>query len=286
MKGIILAGGVGSRLAPLTLAISKQLLPIYDKPMIYYPLSVLMLANIRDILIISTQESLPLFQKLLGDGSHLGIHISYAEQNQPNGIAEAILIGKSFTQKEPFALILGDNLFYGQGLISLLRSCTDFSGGIIFGYRVKNANQYGVVCMDKNQQAIQIIEKPKTFVSDIAVTGLYFFDEQAIDFATSLKPSNRNELEISDINQKYLEKGQLTVKMLGRGTAWLDTGTHDSLLQAGQFIQTIEARQGFKVACLEEIAFQNRWINAKQLQALAKHYQNDYKNYLESLLKA
>lgn len=284
MKGIILAGGTGSRLAPLTHAISKQLLPIYDKPMIYYPLSVLMLANIREILIITTKESLPLFQKLLGDGSQLGIRLFYEVQNKPQGIAEAILIGESFINEENFALILGDNLFYGQGLTSLLKSCIDFSGAVIFGYHVKNANQYGVVCVDANQKAIKIIEKPKTFVSDIAVTGLYFFDKNAIDFAKYLTPSHRNELEISDINQRYLEEGQLSVKMLGRGIAWLDTGTYDSLLQAGQFIQTIEVRQGFKIACLEEIAFQNHWIDKAQLRELANSYNNDYQTYLENLI--
>jgi len=284
MKGIILAGGTGSRLFPITLSISKQLLPIYDKPMIYYPLSVLMLAKIKDILIITTNESKPLFESLFQDGSHLGLNIQYATQDSPNGIAEALLIGENFVKKEPYALILGDNLFYGQGLMQLLKDAKNSSyGARIFGYRVKDANRYGVVTLDNQKNPKSLVEKPSNPTSNIAVTGLYFYDHKSIEYAKQLIPSKRGELEISDINRLYLKNKDLDVFLLGRGVAWLDAGTHESLLNAGEFIHTIEERQGFKIACIEEIAFLNGWIDEKQLVELSKKYNNNYGKYLEGL---
>lgn len=284
MKGIILAAGKGTRLYPITKVLSKQLLPVYDKPMIYYPLSVLMLAKIHNILIITTQEDLELFQKLLGDGADLGINIQYSVQGRPNGIAEALIIGEKFIDNDPFALILGDNLFYGQGLTKMLISAKENTGATIFGYRVKDAQRYGVVTLNENNLPIEIIEKPSQPTSDIAVTGLYYYDSSAVEMAKILKPSQRGELEITEINQNYLSQNRLNLELIGRGAAWLDTGTHESLLQASQFIQTIETRQGFKIACLEEIAYYNRWISQDELIKLAHRYTNDYQNYLLRLL--
>jgi len=284
MKGIILAGGTGSRLFPITLSISKQLLPIYDKPMIYYPLSVLMLAGIKDILIITSADSKPLFESLFQDGSHLGLNIKYAAQDKPNGIAEALLIGEHFVNKEQYALILGDNLFYGQGLMQLLKDAKNSSyGARIFGYRVQNANRYGVITLDHQKKPLSLVEKPSSPASNIAVTGLYFYDHKSIDYARKLKPSSRGELEISDINQLYLQNNDLDVFLLGRGVAWLDAGTHESLLNAGEFIHTIEKRQGFKIACIEEIAFLNGWIDKQKLVELSRKYNNSYGKYLENL---
>ena len=265
-KGIVLAGGSGTRLYPLTRGISKQLLPVYDKPMIYYPLSVLMLANIRDILVITTAEQLEHFVTLLGDGSQFGIHLSYAVQAQPNGIAEAFLIGESFIGSQPVSLILGDNLFYGQSFLAKLNNAKQHgSGACVFGYQVKDPGRFGVIEFDKQQNVLSIEEKPEQPRSRFAVTGLYFYDNQVVDIAKSLSPSARGELEITDVNQVYLQQNQLHVELLGRGFAWLDTGTHDSLLEAGQFIQTIEHRQGFKVACLEEVAYRQGWISCGKL---------------------
>ncbi|PIS01616.1 MAG: glucose-1-phosphate thymidylyltransferase [Chlamydiae bacterium CG10_big_fil_rev_8_21_14_0_10_35_9] len=285
MKGIILAAGKGTRLYPITKVISKQLLPVYDKPMIYYPLSVLMLAKIRDILIITTPEDLLLFQKLLGNGSGLGLHIQYKVQEKPNGIAEALIIGEHFLNGDSFALVLGDNLFYGQGLTKMLLSAKKNTGATIFGYRVKDAKRYGVVTLNEENIPIEITEKPLNPISNIAVTGLYYYDSFAVEMAKQLKPSKRGELEISEINQCYLHQSNLNLELLGRGAAWLDTGTHESLLQAGQFIQTIEARQGFKIACLEEIAYCNGWISKNELERLALNYTNDYQDYLLKLIQ-
>lgn len=285
-KGIILAGGSGTRLHPATLAMSKQLLPVYDKPMVYYPLSTLMLAGIRDILLISTPQDTPRFEGLLGDGSKWGIDIRYCVQPSPDGLAQAFILGKNFVDGHPSALVLGDNIFYGHALQQLLESATyRSSGASVFAYHVHDPERYGVVEFDGERRALSIEEKPKQPKSGYAVTGLYFYDEQVCDIAAGIKPSARGELEITDVNAAYLRKGQLNVEIMGRGYAWLDTGTHDSLLEAGQFIATLEKRQGLKVACPEEIAYRNGWIAAAQLEALAQPMlKNGYGQYLQRLL--
>ena len=290
MKGIILAGGSGTRLYPITKGVSKQLLPVYDKPMIYYPLSVLMLAGIREILIISTPDDVPSFQKLLGDGNDLGINLSYAEQPSPDGLAQAFIIGEEFIGNEDVCLILGDNIFYGHGLPEMLQSAIDNikeeNKATIFGYNVKDPERYGVVDFDSNGNAISIVEKPENPKSNYAVVGLYFYPNDVIQVAKNVKPSNRGELEITSVNQHYLENEQLKVELMGRGFAWLDTGTHDSLLEASQFIETIEKRQGLKVACIEEIALYMGYINKEQVRKLAEPLQkNSYGQYLFNLAK-
>ncbi len=285
-KGIILAGGSGTRLHPATLAISKQLLPVYDKPMIYYPLSTLLLAGIRDILIISTPQDTPRFQSLLGDGSQWGINLSYCVQPSPDGLAQAFILGKDFVGNAPSALVLGDNIYYGHALQGLLNNATARTeGASVFAYHVTDPERYGVVEFDASQRALSIEEKPKAPKSNYAVTGLYFYDNQVCDIAADIAPSPRGELEITDVNARYLAQGQLSVEIMGRGYAWLDTGTHDSLLEAGQFIATLEKRQGLKVACLEEIAYRSGWIGAEQLQKLAQPMlKNGYGQYLLKVL--
>lgn len=286
MKGIILAGGLGSRLFPITKPISKQLLPIYDKPMIYYPLSVLMLIGIKEIMIISTPEDTPLFQKLLGDGSKIGISLSYKIQANPNGIAEAFIVGEDFIGTSKVALILGDNIFYGQGFIELVRKASKINkGAMIFGYYVRNSESFGVVELDENlKEIISLEEKPPFPKSHYAIPGLYFYDSQVVEFAKSLQRSKRGELEITDLNRAYLERGKLQITLLGRGLSWFDTGTQDGLLEASSFIQVIQKRQGYYVACIEEIAFRLGYIDSKQLYELAKEVSHsDYERYLKNL---
>lgn len=289
MKGILLAGGAGTRLLPLTTALSKQVLPVYDKPMIYYPLSILMLAGITEILVISTSRDVPVIRSVLGDGNKLGLNISYAEQPNPDGIAQAFVIGEEFIGNDPVCLILGDNIFYAHDLIPQLEksaSLANGQGATVFAYHVSDPQRYGVVEFDGNFKALSIEEKPKQPKSSWAVTGLYFYDNQVVEIAKSLKPSARGELEITDVNKYYLNQGNLNVELLGRGVAWLDTGTPDSLLSAAQFVQTIEKRQGLKVACIEEIAYLKQYITPEELLQLAAQYgNNDYGNYLRQVLQ-
>jgi glucose-1-phosphate thymidylyltransferase len=286
-RGIILAGGSGTRLYPVTQAVSKQLMPVYDKPMVYYPLTTLMLAGICDILLISTPQDTPRFSELLGDGSRWGLNIHYAMQSRPDGLAQAFIIGKDFVGRDHSALVLGDNIYFGHDLVSLLANANNrASGASVFAYHVNDPERYGVVDFDDQQRALSIEEKPNSPKSNYAVTGLYFYDQQVCDIAADIKPSHRGELEITDVNKRYLEQGQLNVEIMGRGFAWLDTGTHDSLLEAASFIATLQKRQGLQVACPEEIAFRQGWINAEQLAALADPLKkNGYGQYLLNLLK-
>lgn len=286
MKGIILAGGMGTRLYPLTLAVSKQLMPVYDKPMIYYPLSTLMSAGIREILVISTPEDLPHFRKLLRDGSEIGVRFSYVEQAVPNGLAQAFVLGKEFIGTDAVSLILGDNIFYGAGLEDQLRQSVHPDGGVVFAYQVADPERYGVVTFDRDFQALSIEEKPVNPRSHYAVPGLYFYDNGVVEIAENLKPSARGEYEITDVNRIYLEQGRLKVRVLSRGTAWLDTGTHKSLMQAGQFIEVIEDRQGLKIGCIEEVAWQMGFIDDAQLESLGhKYLKSGYGEYLLNLLR-
>lgn len=286
MKGIILAGGSGTRLHPITYAISKQIMPVYDKPMIYYPLSTLMLAGIKDILIISTPHDLPAFKRLFGSGEQYGLRLSYAEQPQPNGLAQAFVIGRDFIGDDNVALVLGDNIFHGAGLGTQLANNINPDGGIVYAYQVSDPERYGVVEFDDKMQAVSIEEKPAKPKSSYAVPGLYFYDNEVVNIAANLQPSPRGEYEITDVNREYLQRGKLKVSILPRGTAWLDTGTFDSLMQAGQFVQVIEQRQGIKIACIEEIAFRQGFINRAQLQELAKPLlKSGYGQYLETVLE-
>ncbi len=281
MKGIILAGGSGTRLYPVTRVVSKQLLPVYDKPMIYYPLSTLMLAGIRDILVISTPHDLPRFRDLLGDGGDWGVSLSYAEQAVPNGLAQAFVLGRDFVGNDGVALVLGDNIFHGHGLSELLQNVArEKEGATIFGYHVKDPERYGVAQFDRDGKVVDLQEKPSRPQSNYAVVGLYFYDNQVLDIARDLKPSPRGEYEITDVNREYLRRGQLRCKVFSRGMAWLDTGTHESLLQAANFIEVVERRQGLKIACLEEVAFRMGYIDARQLERLARSFKNEYGQYL------